>query len=214
MHNTVNHLSAQSKAKSVSAEALEAIRSVSPIVDVAAEHVKLRRSGSQFTGKCPLHEERTPSFYVSPAKGVFHCHGCGQGGDVFEFIQLLLKCTFREAVNHLAARGGVQLQGFKPSPELMRRVAAEKARREKEQAFEKFCNERLNAIGARYRALGRAATHAEDYLRSGLPADAYLNDLAWCAIERFRRFESRVEREGLCDVAVIRHEWSKLRAAA
>jgi DNA primase len=213
MHDTVNHFSRQSKSKGISAEALEAIRSVSPIVDVAAEHVKLRRSGSQFAGKCPLHEERTPSFYINPAKGVFHCHGCQAGGDVFRFVQLLHNCTFRQAVKHLATRAGVDLAGFKPSAELTAKIAAVKKQGAEEERFERFRNERLDAIGRKYRSLGRAATHAENYLLSG-SGDPYLEDLAWDALRQFVDFEARIEREGLLDIEMLRKEWKGCRYAA
>jgi DNA primase catalytic core len=192
---------------------LEAVRSQSPIVDIVSEHVHLRRSGPELVGRCPFHADRTPSLYICPAKGVFHCHGCQVGGDVFRFVQLLHNCTFRQAVEHLAARAGIEINGYKPSPELTAKVMAIQKQRDEEERFRRFCNERIDAINRTYRSLGRAATHAEDYLRSGLPADPYLHDLAWSALERMRQFENRIEREGLCDAVVIRHEWSKLRAA-
>jgi DNA primase len=193
-------------------ELIEAVRAVNAIEQVIAEHVQLRRSGAELLGRCPFHEDKTPSFSVRPAKGVFCCHGCDAGGDVFRFIQLLHKCGFREAVSHLAKRAGIELDGFKPSPELTAKVQARRAEHEEELQFKRFCDERIEAVNRRYRSLGRAATNAEDYLRTG-QTDPYLHDLAWNAIERFLSFEIQVDREGLCDVNILRAEWSQRRAA-
>ena len=68
-------------------------------------------------------------------------------------------------------------------------------------------------MSQRYRSLGFAATHAEDCLRAG-GSDEYIQDLAWAALERYRVFEARIEREGLCDPDILRAEWSKLREVA
>jgi hypothetical protein len=113
-------------------------------------------------------------------------------------------------VAHLAARGGVEIEGFRPSQELIERVSALNAKRQEQIEFEKFCNERLGAVNQRYRSLSRSATHAEDYLRTGSP-DTYLHDLAWGALKRFIDFEVRIEREGLADIGMLRTEWQARR---
>lgn len=79
------------------------------ILDVVAEHVTLKRSGRRWVGLCPFHAEKTPSFTVSPEQGFFKCFGCGQGGDVFSFIQLRENVPFIEAMRALADRVGVEL---------------------------------------------------------------------------------------------------------
>ncbi len=79
------------------------------ILDVVAEHVSLKRSGRRWVGLCPFHAEKTPSFTVSPEQGFFKCFGCGQGGDVFSFIQLRENVPFIEAMRVLADRAGVEL---------------------------------------------------------------------------------------------------------
>jgi DNA primase len=198
----------------MSKEVIEAVRAVSDIASVAGEHVQLRRLGSQLRGRCPLHPEKTPSLYICPSKGVFHCHGCGAGGDVFEFVQLLHGCSFPQAVEFLAGRAGMHIDGFKPSPELTAKVSALKAQREADLAFKQFCDACITTINERYRALGRAATHAENCLGSGLPADPYLEDFAWTALQRYRDFENRVERCGLCDLDVLKTEWEQIREIA
>ena len=93
-------------------ELIEAIRTARPIDHVVGEHVQLRRSGVQLRGRCPFHPERTPSFYLHPGKGLFYCHSCVAGGDVFEFIRRLHGCSFQESVVHLAERAGIHLDGF------------------------------------------------------------------------------------------------------
>jgi hypothetical protein len=108
---------------------------------------------------------------------------------------------------------GLSLKGFRPSPELTAKVAAMQAQRKADLEFRHFCDGRIEAISAKYRALSRAAIHAEGYLRSGI-SDPYINDLAWSALERFITFENKIEREGLADPKTLRAEWSKLRAAA
>ena len=65
---------------------IDEIKSVADIVSVIGDYVELKRSGSNYIGLCPFHNEKTPSFSVSPSKGIFHCFGCGVGGDVISFI--------------------------------------------------------------------------------------------------------------------------------
>jgi DNA primase len=198
--------------KDVSPELIEAVRECNAVEDVIGERVQLRRSGSQFVGRCPFHADRSPSFVVHPAKGVFHCHGCGKGGDVFQFIRFLHGCSFRASIDFLATRAGLRIEGFRPSTELTAKVAAQKAQRQEQSAFERFCNDRIEIVNRRYRALGRAANHAEDCLRAG-ESDPYIHDLAWDALKRFRDFEARIEREGLCDLDILKSEWEQREVA-
>jgi DNA primase len=197
----------------ISAEMIEAIKDLSPIEHVIGEHVQLRRTGAELIGRCPFHEDRTPSFAVNPGKGVFRCHGCQAGGGVLEFVKLLHGLSFRRAIEHLAIQAGIQIEEFKPSPELAAKVQAIKTKREDELAFKQFSNQRIAAVNERYRDLARAARHAEECLRAG-ESDPYIQEIAWAALERYRLFEARIEREGLCDLNVLRTEWSKLRDAA
>jgi DNA primase len=187
-------------------ETIEAIRTLSVIEQLVAEHVQLRRSGVELVGRCPFHADKTPSFYVRPGKQAFHCFGCGAGGDVFEFVRLLHHCSFRESVEILATRAGIRINGFRPSPELAAKVSALKAQREEELAFKRFADARINWANQRHRDLGRAATHAEEYLRAGTLSD-HEQDLAWSALEDFRAFQLRIEREGLCDLGMLKTEW-------
>jgi DNA primase len=79
------------------------------IVRVVGEYVRLKKSGQNFTGLCPFHGEKTPSFAVHPVKQIFHCFGCGKGGDVFSFVMEMEKCPFPEAVRIVAEKCGIAL---------------------------------------------------------------------------------------------------------
>jgi len=84
------------------------------ILEVVSESVSLRRSGSNWVGLCPFHAEKTPSFSVSPAKQIFHCFGCGTGGDVISFVMKRDGISFREALEILAARYGLEVPRQNP----------------------------------------------------------------------------------------------------
>jgi DNA primase len=88
---------------------LDDIRAGIDIVDLVGRFVNLRKAGVNWKGLCPFHSEKTPSFMVNPKKGIFHCFGCGVGGDVFGFLMRQDKLTFPEAVRTLAKQAGVAL---------------------------------------------------------------------------------------------------------
>ncbi|RCK81796.1 MAG: DNA primase [Candidatus Ozemobacter sibiricus] len=85
------------------------IRARTDIVQLVGEYVRLIPSGRTYKGLCPFHQEKTPSFYVVPQKQIFHCFGCGKGGDVFAFLMEIEKLTFPEAVRLLARRLGIEM---------------------------------------------------------------------------------------------------------
>lgn len=88
---------------------IEEVRSRNDIVDVVSEYVRLQRKGSSYFGLCPFHNEKSPSFSVSPSKQMFYCFGCGVGGNVFTFLMEYENATFPESVEKLAARAGIEL---------------------------------------------------------------------------------------------------------
>jgi len=90
-------------------DAVEEIKARVDIEQLVGERVDLKRSGSALKGLCPFHTEKTPSFYVFPSQGRFHCFGCQRGGDVLSFVQEFDKVDFREALKRLAGRAGVDL---------------------------------------------------------------------------------------------------------
>ena len=85
------------------------VKQQADIVRVVGEYVRLKKSGQNFTGLCPFHGEKTPSFAVQPVKQIFHCFGCGKGGDVFSFVMEMEKCQFPEAVRIVAEKCGIAL---------------------------------------------------------------------------------------------------------
>src|SRR5271155_2357341 len=87
----------------------ERVKQQADVVRVIGEYVRLKKSGQNFTGLCPFHGEKTPSFAVHPVKQIFHCFGCGKGGDVFSFVMEIEKCQFPEAVQIVAEKCGIAL---------------------------------------------------------------------------------------------------------
>ena len=92
---------------------IDRIRDRSDIVDVISEEVSLKRKGVNYFGRCPFHDEKTPSFSVSPSKQIYHCFGCGNGGNVFTFLMEFQKFTFYEAVKSLADRFNIIIETTK-----------------------------------------------------------------------------------------------------
>ena len=92
-----------------SEELIEEIRNNNDIVDVISQYVILKRSGRNFFGLCPFHKEKSPSFSVSPDKQIFHCFGCGVGGNVIHFVSKIENLDFRETLELLANRANIQL---------------------------------------------------------------------------------------------------------
>ncbi len=90
-------------------QTIEQVRERADIVEIIGSHVRLRRSGRNFMGLCPFHNEKTPSFSVNPERGFFHCFGCGAGGTVFNFVMKVEGLSFPEAVRSLARRYGIRL---------------------------------------------------------------------------------------------------------
>lgn len=90
-------------------ELLDEIKSKNDIVDIVSQYVVLKRTGRNYMGLCPFHKEKSGSFCVSPDKQIFHCFGCGVGGNVFHFISKIENLNFKESVEMLANRAGVEL---------------------------------------------------------------------------------------------------------
>lgn len=103
-------------------EVVEQVRQQSNIVDVISGYVRLTRHGSSYTGLCPFHNEKTPSFSVSESKQIFKCFGCGESGNVVTFLMKYENYTFPEALKALADRAGIRLPEQEDSPEQKRRA--------------------------------------------------------------------------------------------
>ncbi len=104
-------------------ELVEEVRMRSDIVDVISSYVKLQKRGGTYFGLCPFHNEKTPSFSVTPSKQMYYCFGCGAGGNVFTFLMEYENLTFPEAVRQLADRAGVELPQEEESEEARKRAS-------------------------------------------------------------------------------------------
>ena len=94
-------------------DVLEEVRARADIVEIVGEVVDLKKAGKDFKGRCPFHDDHSPSFYVVPAKGFYHCFGCGEDGDVFSFVMKRQGFDFIEAVKYVGAKAGVPVREVK-----------------------------------------------------------------------------------------------------
>ena len=93
----------------ISDEEKDQVRAASDLVAIVQETVELKPRGHEFWGCCPFHGEKTPSFHIIPATQVWHCFGCGEGGDVFTYIMKRENLSFPESIRYLADRAGIEL---------------------------------------------------------------------------------------------------------
>ena len=119
-------------------EIIEEVREKNDIVDVISGYVKLQKKGSNYFGLCPFHNEKSPSFSVSPQKQMYYCFGCGAGGNAITFVMEYENFTFPEALKYLADRAGVKL------PE------AEYSREERARADKRSVLLEINKLAANY----------------------------------------------------------------
>jgi DNA primase len=90
-------------------DSVDRVRAAASIVDVVSAHTDVRKQGARYVGLCPFHDERTPSFSVNPSENLYYCFGCQASGDVFTFLREKEGLEFREAVEQLADRYGIEL---------------------------------------------------------------------------------------------------------
>ena len=90
-------------------ELIEEVRQSNDVVDIISQYVHLTRKGRNYFGLCPFHNEKSPSFSVSPDRQIFHCFGCGVGGNVYTFLMKIEGITFKEALEQLTERANIQL---------------------------------------------------------------------------------------------------------
>ena len=113
----------------ISDDTIEEVRRASDIVDVVGDRVKLKKQGRRYVGLCPFHNEKTPSFSVDPAEGLYYCFGCRRGGDTFKFIQEMETVGFLDSVRLLADRAGIEIAEEGASPESDRKATLHAALR-------------------------------------------------------------------------------------
>jgi DNA primase len=135
-------------------EDIERIRDKTDLVELAAEVTKVKRSGRSVMAVCPFHQEKTPSLSIDPARGLYHCFGCGKGGDIFAWVQETQSLDFREAIELLARRAGVTLT----------ETPGEKKRRGKREELVRVTQEAVDFYRERLKS-GADAGGARSYLR-------------------------------------------------
>jgi DNA primase len=146
------------------------VKQQADIVRVVGEYVRLKKSGQNFTGLCPFHAEKSPSFAVHPTKQIYHCFGCGVGGDVFKFVMEMEKCPFPESIRIVAEKCGIAI----PQP----RERSPEERKE---------NQQRSALVEMHRVAQAFFTNQLEGTPEGKVARAYLEDrgLNKAAIDQF-----------------------------
>jgi DNA primase len=137
---------------------VEAVKAAAEILPLVEDYVRLRKAGGTYKGLCPFHQEKTPSFTVSPARGTFKCFGCGEGGDAIAFVEKLESVDFVGAIETLAQRFGVQIEYEEISPE------ADRARKRKERLTQLM--ERATSFYERVLWDSEQGAFAREYLAS------------------------------------------------
>src|SRR5689334_6295008 len=137
---------------------VEAVKGATEILPLVEDYVRLRKAGGTYKGLCPFHQERTPSFTVTPARGTYKCFGCGEGGDAISFVEKVEQVDFVGAIEHLAKRFGVELEYEEISPE------AERVRRRRERLEQLL--ERATTFYERVLWDSGLGAHAREYLAS------------------------------------------------
>ena len=145
---------------------IQVVKERTDLVQLASQYLTLKKAGAdRMVGLCPFHQEKTPSFGISPSKQLYYCHGCGAGGDAIRFIRELEHLSYVEAVERLAQQAGVHLRYEGDSPEARRAAARRQALfRANEQAAELY---------ARMLAEGKEAGEARAYVTErGITSEA------------------------------------------
>ncbi|MGN0485223.1 MAG: DNA primase [Lachnospiraceae bacterium] len=187
-------------------ELIEEIRQRNDIVDVVGSYVHLQKKGSTYFGLCPFHNEKTPSFSVSPGKQMYYCFGCGAGGNVYTFLQEYENYTFPEAVEYLADRAGIEL----PKQEMSKEDRERQDKRTRileinkeagkyyysllrsprgKQAMEYFTNRQLSKETMQKFGLGYSDKYSDDlyqYLRKKGYSDEILKESGLITIDEVR----------------------------
>jgi DNA primase len=149
----------------ISTESLERVKQAVDIVEVISAHTDLRRQGTRWVGLCPFHEERTPSFSVDAQEKLYHCFGCGVGGDTIKFVEEKEGLGFAEAVELLADRYGIELEREREDPRA-------EAKRQQRRRLEELLD-RTSAFYASYLWDSEEASKARAYLAErGLAEEA------------------------------------------
>lgn len=161
--------------------AVDQIKSRLSISDVVGSYIRIEKAGVNYKARCPFHSERTPSFFVSPPRGTFHCFGCGKGGDIFTFVQEIEAIEFKAALELLAERAGVTIPEFNT----------------KERSERGTLLAILEAAALFYESVLSENTLAKEYLTSrGVSPDSIRNWSIGFAPESWRSLLEYLEKKG------------------
>lgn len=142
----------------ISKDVIEQVLGATDIVELVQSYLPLKRAGAQFRANCPFHNEKSPSFYVNPARQSFHCFGCSKGGDAISFVRDYENLPFVEAVRKLAQRAGIEVREEAPDPE------ADRARRSRGRLLD--LHREVAAFLHELLLRSPDAEHGRDYLKS------------------------------------------------
>ncbi len=171
------------------------VRNRADIVDIISEVVRLKKTGKNYLGLCPFHAEKTPSFTVSPDKQIFHCFGCGEGGNVFSFLMKYGRGSFPEVVRQVAQRYGIDLPSRPLTPEQKKRLNQR----------ESMVKANREAMAFYHETLQRSATgqKAKTYLQQrGITAETVENFALGFAPDGWRFLGDHLKKAGLSTEAV------------
>ncbi len=176
---------------------IDEIASSLDIVDVISQYTRLRKAGKNFMGRCPFHEERTPSFSVSQEKGVYHCFGCGKSGNIFTFVMDIDKVSFFDSVKILADKANIQIE--------FENEQYDGDKNQIETIYE------INKKAAKYfydNLMGRDGEYAREYLRQrGIKDDTITKfGLGYALRERdalYKKFINEYSREDIAASGLI-----------
>ena len=173
---------------------LEEIKSRIDIVEFISDYVPLKKSGQNYKGLCPFHTEKTPSFMVSQSKQIFHCFGCGAGGDVVSFLMKHDNLPFGEAIRYIAKKAGIKIADFEFDKELA--VKREKILQINEDAL-KFFIKNLSDSGAPRDYLARRGIEEESVRKFGIGYASERRDSLLSYLRKTGHADSLIQKAGL-----------------
>ena len=189
----------------ISPATIEKIRAASDIVEIVGSYVPLKKAGGAFVALCPFHKEKSPSFNVNPHRQIFHCFGCGKGGDVFTFVREFENITFIEAVRRLAERARIPLEVDQDPGRQKMQFVKESLLQIHEQMTQRWQNalatEASGQVARDYLARRQVSSEAVQLFRLGAAPDSWDDTVNWAkskgySIELMEQAGLVVRKEG------------------
>ena len=174
-------------------ELIEEVRQSNDIVDVISQYVHLKRSGRNYFGLCPFHNEKSPSFSVSPDKQIFHCFGCGVGGNAFTFLMKIEGISFVEAVQTLAEKANIQLPTLENNADTAKEILKSKVLKVNEIAAN-FYHENLYLPGSKI---------AQEYIKKRKLTNETLKSFKIGFSGKFDELYQKLKKEGFEDSEIL-----------